>query len=677
MELTDNVSKVKGIGPALTNKFENIGINTVRDMLEYFPRRYDDYSNAINIIDLAPGLVTLEVKFENIKSRRVKRGLHITDADAVDDTGKVKVVWFNQPYRPSSLKGGQVYLLHGSYDYNNNRLQIVNPSIEQKSISKTEKSIVPTYPERAGLKSNIIKKAIYTIISNSPKIKEILPKNITKEYDLPSLEWAYRQIHSPDSDSYLTIAKRRFAFDELFIIMLAANKIKLENQQIPAKPIEFKEEVAREFVSNLPFKLTDSQRKVVWQIYNNMANETAMNRLVEGDVGSGKTVVAAMAALMSLEAGQQVAFIAPTEILARQHYETINQLLSHTKYSKKSKLLVGSITAKNKQAIKEDINNHDAVLLVGTHALFEESVNWADLGLIIIDEQHRFGVNQRQSLHAKSKYMPHVLCLTATPIPRSLALTVYGELDISILEKPPLIKAGSQTSLVSPNSTAQMYEEIKGPLVKGRQAYIVCPLITESDVLMAHSAETVYKTLKQKELKDFKLGLLHGKLKAKEKDEIMNEFKAGNIDVLVTTTVIEVGVDVKNATEMVILNADRFGLAQLHQLRGRVGRGEHLGHCYLVLSDSKKPTKRMQVIESNDDGFKLAEFDMEIRGPGAIYGTRQHGELDLRHVSLTDHKLIAEVRQAVTSFSKSGENVLKYKELSDKLNRTLKLTYLN
>jgi ATP-dependent DNA helicase RecG len=384
-----------------------------------------------------------------------------------------------------------------------------------------------------------------------------------------------------------------------------------------------------------------------------------------------------MAILMALESGKQACLIAPTEILARQHYETIKNLLLATKYKDSIYLLTGSMSKADKNEVKNHINNKDGICLIGTHALLQKDINWQNLGLVVVDEQHRFGVNQRQSLHTSSKYVPHTLCLTATPIPRSLALTVYGELDISILDKPPATKAGYSTSLVSPNSTTQMYDKIKKSLDAGRQAYIVCPLVEDSEILNVKSAEQTYKELSQSELKGYKIGLVHGRLKPKDKERVMADFKAGNIDILVATTVIEVGVDVPNATDMVVLSAERFGLAQLHQLRGRVGRGAHKGHCYLVMTDSDRPSARMRVLESTNDGFKLAQYDLDLRGPGAIYGTRQHGELDLRFVNLADTKLIATVKQAVLQNVQNQQIMLKYPKVADRLQKTLQLTYLN
>lgn len=677
MTLDSKLSEIKGVGPKLAETFAVAGLTTVYDLLNYFPRKYDDYSQLMEIKDIRPGLVAINVKFINVKTRRVRRSLHITDAEAIDDTGRVKIVWFNQPYRHKAIQSGTQYVVKGNYELKSNRLQIINPSVEIAKDVTGSNLIVATYSERYGIKSHQIRKVIKQIFDENIKVTETLPEDIIKNNKLLDALTAYRAIHQPHSPQELEDARYRFAFEELFIVMMASELIKQDIKKAKAMPISFNQASAVDFVANLPFKLTDSQRKVVWQVYNDISKEEPMNRLVEGDVGSGKTVVAAMAILMALESGKQACLIAPTEILARQHYETIKSLLLATKYKDSIYLLTGSMPKADKNEVKNHINNKDSICLIGTHALLQKDINWQNLGLVVVDEQHRFGVNQRQSLHTSSKYVPHTLCLTATPIPRSLALTVYGELDISILDKPPTTKAGYSTSLVSPNSTTQMYDKIKKSLDTGRQAYIVCPLVEDSEILNVKSAEQTYKELSQKEFKGYNIGLVHGKLKPKDKEKAMAEFKAGKIDVLVATTVIEVGVDVPNATDMVVLSAERFGLAQLHQLRGRVGRGAHKGHCYLVMTDSDRPSARMHVLESTNDGFKLAQYDLDLRGPGAIYGTRQHGEIDLRFVNLADTKLIATVKQAVLQNVQNQQIMLKYPKVADRLQKTLQLTYLN
>jgi ATP-dependent DNA helicase RecG len=402
-----------------------------------------------------------------------------------------------------------------------------------------------------------------------------------------------------------------------------------------------------------------------------------MNRLVEGDVGAGKTVVAAMAALMVLHRGHQAVLMAPTEILARQHAATIQKLLTPLGYGDKVGLLVGSLKPVAKKLAHEAIKGGKLTFIVGTHAVIQEKVDLKNLELIVIDEQHRFGVEQRKTLMAKAGHMPHVLSLTATPIPRSLALTLYGELDLSILDEKPPGRLPAETHIVSPNSRAQLYETINKQLDAGRQLFVVTPLVNESAVMEAHSAEQMYETLTKGAFKHRRVGLLHGQMKSDDKQTVMQQFVNHELDVLVATTVIEVGVDVPNATIMLIENADRFGLAQLHQLRGRIGRGEHQSYCYLVMSDSSAPTRRLRAMEQTNDGFRLAELDLELRGPGAIYGTMQHGALDLRIAKLTDTKLITTARQAAAEFIKRGESLLEYSELNNHIIRLRAVTNLN
>lgn len=673
------LAELKGVGTVTAEKLANIGLVTVGDFAEYFPRKYSDYSVVSDIAHLQPGLVAIQAHLTDVKQRRVRRGLHITEAAAEDASGRVKVVWFNQPYRAAAIKSGQVYYLQGEFSFQSQRLQLLNPSVEAVSdmpASSGEK-IVATYRESGTLNSVIFRKIAAQLTPFFAKAPETLPEWLVKKYGLMSRGEALSAIHAPQSAADLARAKERLGFEELLVVMMAAQANREQTLSLSAEPVTFYPKIAQDFVKALPFDLTDSQRKVVWQIYKDMEGDSPMNRLVEGDVGSGKTVVAAMASLMVAHAGRQVAFIAPTELLAQQHAETLAKVFAHSPLKNKLAILTGSMSAKAKKEVKERLKSGDISVVVGTHALLQDSVSWHTLGLVIIDEQHRFGVQQRQKLHDQVGTMPHILCLTATPIPRSLALTVYGELDISILDQAPSNRAGVETEIISPNSTAQMYAAIEQQLANGRQAYVVCPLITESDVLQTASAEATYESLRKKELKKWRVGLLHGRMKAEEKDAVMRAFAAHELDVLVATTVIEVGVDVSNAAVMVILGADRFGLAQLHQLRGRVGRAEHKGTCYLVMSDSKAPPKRMRAIAGTTDGFALAELDLELRGPGAIYGFRQSGALDLRLVQLSDTKLIAKTRSAVQELRQKGENLLEYKEIAARIVRAESLTYLN
>jgi len=672
------LTELKGVGDAQAKKFAILGIKTIGDLLDYYPRRYDDYSALTPVGKLSPGTVTIEAEIQHATGRYVRRGMHITEAIASDDTGSVRLVWFNQPYRAAAIKDKQRYYISGDYELRRQRFSIANPSIEATSDFPVNTArILAVYRETKGLTSRQIRLAIQQARNLFGTIPETLPKEIVSKHKLMSRSAALQTLHMPESAEDLDQARRRLGFEEVLQLSLASLLNKQENQNETALSIPFNEKLAKEFVGHLPFELTNGQRRTAWQIYLDLEKDQPMNRLVEGDVGSGKTVVAVMAALMAMEQGWQVALMAPTELLARQHAETLHQLLQPLSKEALVGLLVGSLSVKQKAEARQAIADGKTRFMVGTQALIQEQVTMDKLALVIIDEQHRFGVDQRKELMTKAGHMPHVLNMTATPIPRSLALTLYGELDVSVLAEKPQNRLPIQTKIVSPNSLAQTYALIDKELEAGQQMFVVCPLISESTVLDANSAEKVYEQLSKKDFKHRRVGLLHGKLKPAEKQAIMQDFVDRKLDILVSTTVIEVGVDVPNATIMMIESAERFGLAQLHQLRGRVGRDQKQGYCYLVLADSQAPSKRLRALESSNDGFKLAELDLELRGPGAIYGTSQHGQLDLRIAKLTDVKLIAEARGAAQKLLDGRVDLLKYKELMQRVHRLRAVTNLN
>ena len=678
MTLNSPVTELKGVGEELAGKFAQLGIRTVGELIDNYPRRYEDYSTVTPINHLKPGAVTIEAVIKQAKGRYVRRGMHITEAVASDATSSVRLVWFNQPYRAASLKPGVSYYISGQFEFSYSRLAIMNPSAELVSeFPVSTARIVPVYRETKGLTSKQMRRVLRETIPIIRALPETLPGWLIKEEKLINRAAATEAIHFPKSNEDLLLAKHRLGFEEVFGLTLASLLNKQEAQHEDAVNISFKEKLAKDFVSHLPFKLTDSQRKVIWQIYKDLQKPQPMNRLVEGDVGSGKTVIAAMAALMAIEQGYQVAFMAPTELLARQHAETIYKLLEPLGLASKVDLLVGGLKPAEKAKAHEAITSGQAQFIIGTHALIQEKVDMHKLALIIIDEQHRFGVEQRKTLMAKAGHMPHVLSLTATPIPRSLALTLYGELDISILAAKPADRKPIITNIVSPNSRAQLYEKITKELATGRQMFVVCPLISESVASEASSAEKVYEQLSKRDFKSFRVGLLHGKLKSAQKNAVMEQFVRHELDILVSTTVIEVGVDVPNATVMLIENAERFGLAQIHQLRGRVVRSHTQGYCYLMMSDSSAPSRRLRALESSNDGFELAELDLELRGPGAIYGAMQHGELDLRIAKLSDTKLIAAARASAQHFIECDDNLLDYTELARRVTYLRSVTNLN
>lgn len=668
--------EIKGVGESLKSKLNKLGIENVEQLLDYFPFRFEDYSNLITVSRIRPGPVTLKVKIGAVKGRYSRRGLHMTEAIASDETGSVKLIWFNQPYRANAIKKDQEYFVSGEFAQNYKYFAITNPACELvSSFPVNTARLVPIYRLTKGLGPTQLRKTIKEALANHD-LSETLPEWILDDYQLIDRKSAVSLMHYPDSLGSLNKAKYRLGFEEIFELSLASELNRKEFAREHSMVVKFDEAAAKDFVENLPFKLTDDQRKVAWKIYQDIEQGRPMNRLVEGDVGSGKTLVAAMAALMTVENDFQVVFMAPTELLANQHAENLRNLFLNSKHRDSVTLLTSSSNAKQKSLIKEKIKTGEARIIVGTHAVFQKDVEFKNLALVIVDEQHRFGVEQRKRLQAKAEKMPHVLNMTATPIPRSLALTLYGEMDISVIKQMPPGRTPIKTSLHINEQRENVYKNLLSELDSGRQAFVVCPQIEEGADERV-SVKKVYEQLSSKWLKNYKVDLLHGKMKSDEKDAIMKNFANGGTDVLVSTTVVEVGVDVHNATSMVIEGADRFGLAQLHQLRGRVGRGSEQSYCYLITSSNDNPSKRLKIIEREQDGFKLAEYDLELRGPGAIYGTSQHGDLDLRVAKLTDVELIENARNAAKQFVKNNENMVKYTKLNSRVNYLRKITNLN
>jgi ATP-dependent DNA helicase RecG len=678
MGLEDSVLGLKGVGEATAKIYARLGIHTIRELIDYYPRTYHDYSQIAAMRDIRPGQVTVRGVIKQITGRYVRRGMHITEAVASDDTGSVRLVWFNQPYRAESLRQGHEYLISGTFELSHQKFAILSPSLEMVSdFPLNTARIVPVYKETKGLTSRQIRAAMKQVLPVVRGLPETLPAWLVRKEGLLSYAQAIEYIHFPDSTKSLDAARARLGFEEVFSLILASlmNKREIAGEQAPA--VAFQEDIAKNFVSQLPFHLTDAQRKAIWQIYLDMERGQPMNRLVEGDVGSGKTVVATMAALMVLHHGHQVALMAPTELLARQHAETISTLLKPLGMDRYVGLLVGGMKEDRKRQAHASIADGRMRFIIGTHAVIQDNVAMRNLELIIIDEQHRFGVEQRKTLQAKAGHMPHVLHLTATPIPRSLALTLYGELDVSVLDMKPAGRKAVVTEICSPNSRDQLNEQVKKELDAGRQVFVVCPLISGSGENGDSSAEATYARMATRDFKRYRVGLLHGKMKPADKNAVMKAFVDHTLDILVSTTVIEVGVDVPNASVMIIESADRFGLAQIHQLRGRVGRGEHQAYCFLVMSDAKAPSARLRALERTNDGFRLAELDLELRGPGAIYGTLQHGELDLRIAKLTDTLLITRARTAAEAYLEANEDISQYAALSKRVGYLRSVTDLS
>ncbi len=677
MNIQSPIEDVRGVGPEVAKKLHQLGVRTIADLIQYYPRRYDDYSKVQTVKKLRPGIVTLKAKITHATGRYVRRGMHITEAIATDDTGSTRLIWFNQPYRVTQFKDNEIYFITGDYQLRARRFSILSPSVERVSDFPVNTArIVPIYRETKGLKSTQIRKILREVMPLVDNISEQLPLWLIKKHKLLPFAEALHQVHFPSSSKSFAEAKRRLGFEEVFRLTLAALLNKYELLQAVSITVPFKQDLAKDFVAKLPFALTDDQRKAVWQLYLDMQKTQPANRLIEGDVGSGKTVVATMVALMAIEQGFQVALMAPTEILAKQHAETIHSLMDPMGFGEQVGLLVGSMSTKQKTAAQQAIKNGNMRFIIGTHALIAEKVDMQKLGLVIIDEQHRFGVEERKKLLAKAGHAPHVLMLSATPIPRSIALTLFGDLEISIIRQKPKGRLPIATTLVPPSSRLQIYKKLEHELQTGNQAFIVCPLVNDSAALSAKSATTTYEQL-HRQFPKWRIGLLHGQLKTNDKELIMADFLNHKIDVLVSTTVIEVGVDVPNATIMLIESPERFGLAQLHQLRGRIGRNDQPSHCYVMLSDAAKPSRRLQALAQTNDGFALAELDLALRGPGAMYGTLQHGQLDLTFATLSDTYLITEARKSAQQFIDKGENLLQYKELAAAVSRLRAVTNLN
>ena len=669
------IGSIKGVGAQMELKLARLGINTAGELIHHFPRRYDDFSKIIPIRLMRPGNVTFRGEVERVASRYARgRKLHLTEAIISDGTGTVKAIWFNQPYMAKSIPTGTPVLVSGQLKFTNSDLALQSPAIEPIEagrITKDTARIVPVYPETEGLSSRQLRGLVLSMLPLVGTVEETLPAEVIASAKLISLEKALREIHFPSSQAALTKARNRLAFEELWFLMLTSLVIKHEIKTETAPQVPFNVDSAKEFVGALDFELTPNQKRAAWEIFQDMATDQPMNRLLEGDVGSGKTVVATMAAFMALSSGFQAALMVPTEVLARQHAAKLTPLLE--------KLNFGTAIVLGKQSAAERIKTGQPLLVIGTQALLGESIDLPNLGLVVIDEQHRFGVGQRKALKAKAGRLPHLLSMTATPIPRTLQLTVYGELDISIIEGLPPGRQPITTRVLDAKGREGVYEFINAQVDAGRQAFVVCPLIDNSPELAFKSVTAEYERLSKGPFKHRRLGLLHGRLATPEKQAVMDAFAAGELDILVATSVIEVGIDIPNASVMLVDGAERFGLAALHQLRGRIGRGAHASHCFLV-AESKAPgtLERLKALEKSQDGFRLAQIDLELRGPGEIYGRRQAGtELDVQFADQTDAKLLAAVRNAALKFLTDPAAMVKYPQVAAKVNALKAVTSLD
>ena len=661
--INESIQYVKGIGPKKAEKLNRLGIYTIKDLLYYFPRQFEDRSIIKKIAQLEDEeKVTVKALITNIESYTPKKGMTITRIDVKDDTGFAKLTFFNREYIKNTFRVGDSILAFGKVKKNGRFVELNSCELEYLSSSpKNIGKLMPVYPLSYGITNKDIMNTIRMVFENKDiRIPEYMPEHLMKKYRLCGIEYAIKNIHFPKDKESLKVALYRLIFEELLVLQLGLFMYKGGSSD--KKGIVFKRDSRLDDVlESLPFKLTKAQNRALNEIIDDMCSEKVMNRLVQGDVGSGKTVVALLALAECVFNGYQGALMAPTEILAQQHYESFTETFEDIGIN--VELLTGSVTKKQKEGILQRVKDGEVDILIGTHALIEDNVEFENIGLVITDEQHRFGVRQRGKLSSKG-VSPDILVMTATPIPRTLALILYGDLDISIIDELPPGRQPIETIAVEKKKRDKVYNSlVRREVDKGRQVYIVCPLVEESETLDITSATETAEEIKRDFFPDLRVGLLHGKMKPSEKDAIMTAFKNHELDILVSTTVIEVGVNVPNSTLMIIENAERFGLAQLHQLRGRVGRGKHQSYCVLIYgSNSEVCRKRMDIMEETNDGFKISEKDLEIRGPGEFFGTMQHGVPELKIANLFKHMKILKTVQQEARIIIGDDPTLDFKE---------------
>lgn len=748
LTLDSRIEEISKIGAANARRLKRLDLNTVQDLLFYFPFRYDNFSKVSNLKNIRQGeKINIIGTVEFIQAKKTPRKrMHITEAIISDDTWQIKAVWFNQPYIAKSLKEGDTISLSGKVETDYGGWLLKSPTYEKVFANELasakarglEQSIIPTYHLTQNLTQKQISFLIKQVIPLADKLFDWLPVNILTNQKLLTLPEAIKKIHFPESLEEAEKARQRLAFNELFLLQIQSLLVKAELKNRKANKIVFQEQKTKEFVDSLPFKLTDAQKKAAWSILLDMDKEQPMSRLLQGDVGSGKTVVAVMALLNCALNKKQAVLMVPTEILAQQHFKSIIRLLSYSEIriglltrsekkinfefdtvgpesneevkSEREKLEIGNweiglssnegelekvdsgkikVKRKKENKINAQAIVDSAEILIGTHALIQEKICFSNLELVVIDEQHRFGVEQRKTLLSKSQpstkssskkiqtpvqeTSPHLLSMTATPIPRSLALALYGDLDISRIDEMPTGRKPITTRLIKEEGRAKAYAFIRQQIQEGRQVFVICPLIDISDKLGVKSVKEEYRKLNELVFPEFAIGLLHGQLKAAEKDEVMQKFITNEVKLLVSTSVVEVGVDIPNATIMMIEGADRFGLSQLHQFRGRVGRSDHQSYCFLFTdSNSAQTAERLNALATHHNGLELAKIDLKFRGPGEIFGTSQKGFPELKMASLFDYDLTARARKEADDFLKDNSDLSRYPALKMRLNRVVR-----
>lgn len=703
IKLDVSLANIHGIGPKFLARLKKLKIETVKDLLRHFPSRYEDFSTIYKIAELQPNQsATVQGVIQDATLKRSwRRQMAIFEAMIEDETGSVRAVWFNQPYLRNILRRGRTVNLAGKVGLSEDDIYLSNPAYElvtsKQFEAKHTASLVPIYPETKGLTSKGIRLLAKIVLKNLQSLEEFIPAEVLKESALPEINQALNQIHFPSTLEEAAEARRRFSFEELFLLQLNNLLLKsaLAKEKAPSVPADL--EYVKSLLASLPFELTFSQKRSLWEILRDMGKPRPMNRLLQGDVGSGKTIIAAIGALVTAQKKLQTAFMAPTEVLARQHYLTLKKFFSDQEIG------IALLTSKESAAFYEPdleieikkaelirtIKNGEIKIVIGTHALIQKNVEFKDLALVVVDEQHRFGVQQRAALIGSN--IPHFLSMSATPIPRTLAITIFGDLDLSTIDELPSGRKPIITKIVAPANRSRAYQFIREQIQKGRQAFVICPRIESADTQINTDVKTdkrrllwevravkeEYEKLAKKIFPDLRVAMLHGKMKSEEKKDVMRQFSDGSTDLVVSTSVVEVGVDVPNATIMMIEGADRFGLAQLYQFRGRVGRSEHQSFCFLFTDSSAKPTyQRLQALIEAKNGFELAEKDLNIRGPGQFFGESQTGMPDIAMRALQNPDLIKIARAAALKIVQADADLIKYPLLKKKLGEFKKEVHL-
>ena len=676
MRLTDSVTEIKGIGEKTAKLMEKVDIRTVGDLILSYPRDYDRYEPPADVGTIkTPGIYAVAAVIPGRPEVKLTARVKVITANLKDDSGILRAVWFNMPYLANVLKPGGRYIFRGRVVRNRYGLVMEQPAVlgfdEYDRLLHTRQ---PVYNLTAGLTNKTMRKAVYSALEALPVQKDYLPEWIRKKEELSEYNYAVRTIHFPKNEEELLFARKRLVFDEFFLFILCLRLLRGSNEKkkngFPVKPGR----EALKLQNELPYDLTGAQKETLQDILKDMGSDSLMSRLVQGDVGSGKTIVAVLALLSVVESGYQGAMMAPTEVLARQHYESVTKLFSDHKIPCRTVLLTGSMTAKEKRLVYEQIAAHEADIIIGTHALIQDKVVYDSLGLVITDEQHRFGVRQRE-LFSKKGGEPHVLVMSATPIPRTLAIILYGDLDISVMDELPAKRLPIKNCVVGIEFRPNAYKFIAKEVASGRQAYVICPMVEESELMEGENVVDYAKKLRSQLPPSIRVEYLHGRMSAQQKDAVMGEFAENRIQVLVSTTVIEVGVDVPNATVMMIENAERFGLAQLHQLRGRVGRGGFQSYCIFInASEDSEKNKRLEILNKSNDGFYIASEDLKLRGPGDIFGLRQSGLMEFAIGDVfTDADILKEASEAADAVLKedAGLTSEKYRVLRERIDLEL------